>query len=170
MKQTKYRIGVAARPVGLKGEFAVHPDTYNIDRYFELVCLFIGPSEHHSTKYTVEHVRLQGKQPIIKIAGIDSRNDAEKITGKFLFVDEHNRIDLPKGKHFIHDLIGLTAVDERGDYLGIVKDVLTMPAHPVYVIQNNTGEHMIPARDEFVVKVDVEGGKIVIRSIEGLID
>jgi 16S rRNA processing protein RimM len=170
LNQTKYRIGIAARPVGLKGELTVRPDTFDIQRYFDLTSVFIGPTEHQSVEYRLEKVRVHGEHLVIKIRGIDSRTEAEKLNGSYLYVDEEQRIDLPNGKHFIHDLIGLQAVDENGRFLGTVKEVLPMPAHPVYVIENAAGEHMVPAHDDFIIRIDIAGGKIVIRPIEGLFE
>jgi 16S rRNA processing protein RimM len=167
---TKYRIGIAARPVGLKGELTVRPDTFDIQRYFDLTSVFIGPTEHQSVEYQLEQARVHGNRLVIKVRGIDSRIEAEKLNGCYLYVDEEHRIDLPEGKHFIHDLIGLQAVDESGESLGLVKEVLPMPAHPVYVIENATGEHMVPALDEFIIRIDIAAGKIVIRPIEGLFE
>ena len=70
----------------------------------------------------------------------------------------------------IHDVIGLQVVDENDNSVGLVKDVLRMPAQDVYVIEQNGREWMIPAVKEFVVSVDVQSKTMKVRMIEGLIN
>ena len=54
-----------------------------------------------------------------------------------------------------------------GEKIGIVADVLTPPAHEVYVVKGEH-EYMIPAVDEFLAETNVEGGYIKVRLIEGM--
>ena len=49
----------------------------------------------------------------------------------------------------------------------LVADVLTPPAHEVYVVKGEH-EYMIPAVDEFLVETSVEGGYLKVRLIEGM--
>ena len=78
------------------------------------------------------------------------------------------KVELPDGRHFIADLIGLDVLDaDSGEKLGVVADVLTPPAHEVYVVKGEH-EYMIPAVDEFLVETSVEGGYLKVRLIEGM--
>ena len=52
--------------------------------------------------------------------------------------------------------------------LGTVADILTPPAHEVYVVRGEGREYLIPAVDEFVKEIDVEGGFLRVRLIEGM--
>ncbi len=169
MTTEKYRIGRITRCIGLKGEVSVFPETYGVERFLDLKKVYIGRSETSAAEYTITSARLWRAQPILKFDTVDSRSDAEHLMGSTLFVDESERIELPNGVHFIHDLIGTEVVDEQGDRIGTISDVLLMPAHPVYVVRTETGECMVPAIDEFVIRRDIPAGKIVIRPIEGLI-
>ena len=54
-----------------------------------------------------------------------------------------------------------------GEKLGTVADVLTPPAHEVYVVRGEH-EYMIPAVDEFLAETNVEAGYIKVRLIEGM--
>ena len=66
------------------------------------------------------------------------------------------------------DLLGLEVLDAgSGEKLGVVADVLTPPAHEVYVVKGEH-EYMIPAVDEFLAETNVEGGYIKVRLIEGM--
>ena len=89
------------------------------------------------------------------------------LKGRTVFIDRTG-VELPEGRHFIADLIGLNVVDaDSGEALGVVADVLTPPAHEVYVVKGEH-EYLIPAVDEFVIETNVEGGYIRVRLIEGM--
>ena len=71
-----------------------------------------------------------------------------------------------RGLSLIH--ICLEVLDAgSGEKLGVVADVLTPPAHEVYVVKGEH-EYMIPAVDEFLAETNVEGGYIKVRLIEGM--
>ena len=105
---------------------------------------------------------------IAKPEGVDNANDAALLKGKVLYFDRDDA-NLDDGLVFIDDLIGLEAVNvETGEVFGKVTNVLKLPASDVYVIKGE-GEYMIPAVDEFLKEVDVEGGKVFFKLIEGMI-
>lgn len=74
---------------------------------------------------------------------------------------------LPEGAFFLADIIGLDVVDEAGQTLGILKDVLSPSRQQVYVVSGQR-ELMIPAVPEFILETNIEGGYIKVRLIEGM--
>ena len=104
---------------------------------------------------------------LAKLEGVSDVNAAMVLKGKTVFIDRTG-VELPDGRHFIADLIGLDVLDaDSGEKLGVVADVLTPPAHEVYVVKGEH-EYMIPAVDEFLVETSVEGGYLKVRLIEGM--
>ena len=80
-----------------------------------------------------------------------------------------NRDDLrlPEGTFFLADLIGLRVVDEEGQELGILNEVLSPSRQQVYVVKGDR-ELMIPAVPQFILETNVAGGYIKVRLIEGM--
>jgi len=167
---TKYRIGSIARPVGMNGEVIVNPDTYDVNRYLDLEEVFVGKSEQTSDLYKIQSVRFNKQRPVLKFESIDSREDAENIIDLILYVDEKNRIELPGGVHFIHDIIGMKVFTVDDEYIGDINDVLELPAQNVYVVIYKGNELMIPAVDEFIDSIDITKRIIRIKPIEGLLE
>ena len=107
---------------------------------------------------------------ILKLAGVDNRNDAEAMKNKDVFITEEDLDELPDDTFYIRDLIGLQAVDDSGR-IGIVKDVLQPSAQDVYVIKTDSGRDiLVPAVKEFVKEVNLEEGFIRLSLIEGMIE
>ena len=105
---------------------------------------------------------------LARLEGITDVNAAMRLKGKTLSIDRTG-VELPDGRHFLADLMGLEVRDaETGAVLGTVTDILTPPAHEVYVVRGGGREYLIPAVDEFVKEIDVDGGFIRVSLIEGM--
>lgn len=164
-------MGFIGRPHGVRGDVKVVPETDDPARFedFDQVFLEIGGEKR---SFDVQSVRLQasarGLIPVLTLKGVDDRSEADALRGAAVFVAED---DLPLGddEFFLHDLIGLKAVDEEQTVLGEIADVLSLPAGPVLAIRRQEGaDVLVPAVGEFIVELTDE--VVVIRVIEGLFD
>ena len=87
-----------------------------------------------------------------------------------VFYADRDDISRKKGEVFIADMLGLDVVDaDSGEKYGVLKDVISPAGRDIYVVSDvNGGEFMIPAVDEFVREIDVDGGRILVHLIEGM--
>jgi len=77
---------------------------------------------------------------------------------------------LPEGEYYHHQVIGLQVIDERGNALGTVTDIVATGANDVLVVLQVSGiEFLLPVVDEMVLKIDIEKGVIYARPLSGLI-
>ena len=105
---------------------------------------------------------------LARLEGVTDVNAAMRLKGKILSIDRTG-VELPDGRHFLADLMGLEVRDaDTRAVLGAVHDILTPPAHEVYVVRGGGKEYLIPAVDEFIREIDVDGGFIRVRLIEGM--
>ena len=74
---------------------------------------------------------------------------------------------LPEGAFFLADIIGLDVVDEEGQTLGTLKEVLSPSVQQIYVIEGER-EIMVPAVPEFILETNITDGYIRVRLIEGM--
>lgn len=161
----KIKIGRIVNAVALRGEVKVYNYSGYKERYEELDRIIV-----ENTEYEIEKVRYQQEMVILKLAGVDNRNDAETMKNKDVFITEEDLDELPDDTFYIRDLIGLQAVDDSGR-IGIVKDVLQPSAQDVYVIKTDSGRDiLVPAVKEFVKEVNLEEGFIRLSLIEGMIE
>ena len=109
---------------------------------------------------------MHKKRLVAKFEGVEDINAAMPLKGKVIFIDRADA-KLPKGRFFIQDILGAKVVNEAGDIIGELTDVMDLPGGQVYQIQGET-EHLIPAVPEFILNVDVDGGVITVRLIEGM--
>ena len=103
---------------------------------------------------------------IAKLQGVEDVNAAMALKGRTLFIDRSDA-RLPKGAFFLQDIIGASVVDEQGNEIGKLADVMETPASNVYVVKGER-EHLIPAVPEFIMSTDTESGIITVHLIEGM--
>ena len=95
----------------------------------------------------------------LQLEGVGDRDAAEALRGAEVYVDRKHAIKLGADENFVCELIGLKAVDENGESIGTLRDVLKPnTVCDVYVFDTARGELMIPALKRVVQKVDVQAG------------
>jgi 16S rRNA processing protein RimM len=168
--EAKLQVGVISSTHGVRGEVKVFPTTDDARRFKRLkeVILDTGKEE---LMLEIESVKFFKQFVILKFKGFDNINDIEKYKTKSLYVTRANAVRLRKDEYFIADLQGLTVIDETEQVIGTLRDVMETGANDVYIVDLTDGrEVLIPAIKECILNVDIEGGKIQIHIMDGLLD
>ena len=106
---------------------------------------------------------------IFELDTVDDMDKAMLLKGSVIYAARED-FKLEEGEFFVADMIGLSVIDdENGKIYGTLKEIINRGASDIYVVQTDNGERMIPAVDEFVIRVDISTG-IYIRPIEGMFD
>jgi 16S rRNA processing protein RimM len=99
-------------------------------------------------------------------SGTDSRGAAEELRGLLLEVPEAELTPLPEGQYYRFQVIGLEVCTPAGERLGRVADILSTPSNDVYVVRGGPKELLIPAIEDVVQEIDLEGGRLVVEPPE----
>ena len=114
----------------------------------------------------VHSARVHKDFVIARLEGVEDVNAAMALKNKTVSVRREDA-KLPAGAFFLQDILGAQVVDEDGNAVGELVDVLETPASRIYVVRGET-EHLIPAVPEFVKKTDAEAGVVTVHLIEGM--
>ena len=164
-----FQVGAITSTHGVKGEVKVFPTTDDVRRFKKLKDVLLDTGKEMVT-LEIESVKFFKQFAILKFKGIDNINDIEKYKGKSLLVDRENAVKLRKDEYFIADMIGLQVYTEDGEAFGVLKDVLETGANDVYIIDSQKhGEVLVPAIKQCILDVDIEGQKMTIHLMEGLV-
>lgn len=101
-----------------------------------------------------------GQVIAVRLEGIETIEAARALTGSEVQVD---RSELPPAgprEYYLHDLLGLEAVNRDGVALGRIENFLELPAHPVAVLRDDKVERLVPVVPERLVAVDLEAGRV----------
>ncbi len=114
-------------------------------------------------EYDLESVRVQKSCNLVKLAGIDTMEQAQALRGKTM---ELYREDIDDGVIFAAELIGMD-VEAAGKIIGKITEVLDYPGNKVYVVQGEH-EYMIPAVKQFILSTDLEENRMQVTLLEGM--
>lgn len=103
---------------------------------------------------------------IAKLEGVEDVNDAMRLKGRTVYIDRADAA-LPRGGYFLSDIIGASVLDEQGNEIGRLTEIMETPASNIYVVKGET-EHLIPAVPEFIKSTDADNGIITVHLIEGM--
>jgi 16S rRNA processing protein RimM len=165
-------VGRIVKVFGVKGDVIVTPMTDVPGRFKDLRRVFLGnPSsapgeEVRETTITHVHAAPRGIRVTLECAA--DRTTAEQLVGLLILVPPAERATLPAGTYFVDDLLGLAVRTEDGERVGVLKEVMHMPAHDVYVIDTGGEEVLLPAVREFVLGVDLHARTLTVKLIEGM--
>jgi 16S rRNA processing protein RimM len=117
----------------------------------------------------VLHASVFRQFVLADIEGVDSEEKANALRNRIVYAARED-IPLEEGDHFIVDLIGLPVRHaDSGELIGELIDVNTSGARDLYIVRTESGDHMVPAVPEFVVRIDTDDA-VYIRPIAGLLD
>lgn len=164
------RVGGIANTHGVKGEVKVFPTTDNPKRFCELTQVKLDTGNGY-IDLEIENVKFFKQFVILKFKNYDNIDDIEKYKGKQLYVPREEAVSLEEDEYFISDLIGLTVVDESGEKIATVLDVLQTGANDVYVLEmtEDKSQVLIPAIKECVLEINMEERYMKIHIMDGLI-
>lgn len=166
-------IGEITAPQGVRGEVRVQPLTDHPERFVSLRQVWLG--EPRNVRVQVEQARPHKGFWVVKLGGIQDRNQAEVLRGVRLEVEPEERVPLKPGEYYVDDLLGLPVVTVEGRLLGRLEDVLRTGANDVWVVRGDPArgevrEVLLPALKDVVRQVDLAAGRLVVEPLPGLLD
>lgn len=163
MKSEFLETGEIVNTHGVRGEVKIMPWADSPDFLCQFDALYID-----GKPVKVLSSRVHKTAVLCALEGVDSVEKAMKLKGKVVSL-LRSQIQLPEGRHFLADLVGLTVMDAAsGEELGTVAEVLTLPAQNVYVVRGKGREYMIPAVPAFIVETNEDEGYVKVNVIEGM--
>ncbi len=160
-------VGRIARPHGIRGQVIVNPETdFMEDRFRTGQILKVG-SPDRARDYEILEVRFHQGRPIVRLAGVDTMDDAAALAGTDLWLPEAELAPLPDGTFYRHELIGCEVRDVAGTVLGRVTGVEGSLDRSYLVIE---GHMMIPLVSGICVGVDIRARRVIVDPPEGLVD
>ena len=155
-------VGRVLVPHGLRGELKVESLTDFPERFRAGARLWLRGEPRR-----VRSSRWQGRAAYLQIEGVEDRTAAEALRGEELYVPRAMAIRAPD-VYYQHDIVGLRVETSDGETLGGVESIFATGANDVFVVRSEQGELLLPAIDDVIKQVDLEGGRVVVELLPGL--
>lgn len=152
-------LGVVGRAHATRGE--VNFRAYNEDsRTLSAIPLpFVAVLEDAAAQkqeMKINSVRFVRDHFLVSFEGVTSRDQAEALTGRVLWLDRTFLPPLEPGEYYWQDLVGCDVLDQNGDLLGKVQSVFSNKAHGVAVVLSASGvELLFPLVPAVLLEVNV---------------
>jgi 16S rRNA processing protein RimM len=168
--QDMIAVGRIVRPQGNRGEVVVESATdFGEERFQAGAVLFVegdgAPSERRVATSRPHHGRW-----VVGLEGVGSIDEAEALRGRELRIPADALRVLEAGRFYVHDLVGCRVETMAGADVGPVEDVRLDTGVPLLVVAGTRGEVLVPFTDAYCREVDIDGRRIAIEPIEGLLD
>ncbi len=162
-------VGFILRPHGVEGELKVRFASEDRRELDPDTLIGVSVSGKKPWFAKVESVRPCQKEQLVKLAGIDTKEQALELSGGELVTHPENLQELPPGEYYHYQLIGMDVFDEDGRRLGTLEEVISTGSNDVYVVRSGGKEILLPAIDEVIRQVDPPKKRMVVRMLEGLV-
>lgn len=158
-------IGRFQRVHGVKGEITL--------RLLDSVYLRLRPGRklylgEERKPVVVSGVRPKNELLLIRLQGINAREDAAELTNLDVYSKTAELPKLSPDEFYPHELIGLQVWDET-KLLGVLEEVLKTGANDVYLVRKTDGrELLLPAIPDVILEVDLDQARMYVHLLEGL--
>ena len=160
-------IGRVLKSFGVHGELKIEILSDFPERFASLRQVFIGDD---AKSFSVESARLHSGAALLKLAGIDTPEDAATLREQLVRIATAEAVVLPENRVYLYQLIGLRVKTTDGRLLGELTDVLDTRANDVYIVHDGTHEILLPAIPDVVKEINVERGEMIVELIDGLVE
>jgi len=162
MKSTLLEAGRIVNTHGIRGEVKIQPWADSPDFLTGFDRFFID-----GIPVKVLSARVHKSCVIASFDNVSDIDAAIRLKNKVVSISRDDT-QLGDGRHFVADLVGLRALDSKtGEDVGVLEDILSLPSNDVYIIRG-AREMLVPAVPEFVEEINIDGGYIRLRFIEGM--
>jgi len=159
-------IGKILRAHGTRGRLKVLSFSESMDLFLSVEELHIGSKSNETKSFTVRSAGGHGNKIILELDGIDFLR-ARELAGKMVWVRRDQLPPLEEGEYYWADLIGMRVYLKDGHSIGVIEQVFNFGSNDIYVCRDGKREILIPAIEEVVDRIDLEGKRIVIQEVEG---
>ena len=164
------RLGKIIDSFSLDGTLKILSSTYfSEERYQEGNTIYLVSPSGERKEYKVLSHRPSKDIDFVKVDGINTKEEALERKGWFVEVEKDNKV-LAKNEYYFVDLEKCDVFDEKDNKLGKVKKVEEFPAQiTLRVARNDKPDFFVPFIDQFIVSVDINNKKIVVKVMEGML-
>lgn len=166
----RLEVGKIINTHGLRGEVKVVTWT-DYPEVFEEIAYVWVKQRGGEERLDIKNIKYQKNNIIVKFSQINSIEEAEAYKNLILLADREQMPPLPEGMNYIVDLIGLEVVDENGERIGEIADVLNTGANDIYDVKREGKRNLLlPVIDDCVLRIDMENRRVTVHIMEGLDD
>ncbi|WP_055108491.1 ribosome maturation factor RimM [Paenibacillus ihumii] len=172
MSDSLLSVGKIVNTHGIRGELKIISSTDFPEVRFapKSQLILVHPESGEQIQVTVASARPNKGMFIVRFAGYDNINQVEKYKGFDVKVSKEESVELPENEYYFYEIIGCRVMDEEGEELGVIEEILRPGANDVWVVKMPSRKQLLlPVIDDVVLDVDVKAKLVKVHLMEGLL-
>ena len=158
----KIAVGRVSTAHGVHGDLRILSLSGEKDHLLKLDHVFLVQGEKEML-FRVEKIRPHGSKVLLaKLKGIDSPEEAKKLTGYMVYTERGNACPLSEGEYYQADLLGCE-VFYGDEPVGTVSATIENGPKDLIEVTTVNGRRLIPFEDEYIGEVRVDEKKIELK-------
>ena len=146
---------------GVKGEITMEVLTDFPQRLRPNRTVYVG-EDHRPLR--IHATRWKDHWLLVSFEGIGDRNEAALLRNQPVYVRAEESPPLADGEYYYHQLIGLNVIEESGNRIGVLSEILETGANDVFVVKpEHEPEILLPVIESVILKVDLDAGQIIVK-------
>ena len=169
-KDEGFYLGKIVSKFSFKGEVLIKLDTDEPEAYTEMESVFVDYNDN-LVPFFIEKSALHKSDLLrVKFEDVDTEEDADDLMRADIYLPLSMLPELEDDKFYFHEVIGYSAEDTHHGKIGTIKRINDNRAQPLFEIDFNGKEILIPVNDDFISRVDKKNKTIYFDTPVGLID
>ena len=167
-KEECYQLGKITKPFGFKGQVVIFLDVDCPDDYAELDSAFID-IKGNLVPYFFKIENINGNKAIATFEELKPE-EAQALVGHEMYLPLDMLPKLTGNQFYFHEVVGFRVIDEEHGDIGVIQSIIEYPAQPLFQIDKDGTEILIPVIDPIIKDVNRMLKTITIDAPAGLID
>mgnify|MGYP000846706772 CR=1 FL=1 len=123
--------------------------------------IYIGEKKQ---EHKLASIRPNGDLFLISIEGFTDCDAVSVFRNQWVYAQSSTVGPLPDGLFYHREVIGMKVIDEQGNLLGVVKEILVTGANDVYVVDTQDNhEILLPAIKSVILSMNRDTRSMVVR-------
>jgi 16S rRNA processing protein RimM len=148
-------MGRVASAFGIRGWVKVQPFSEYIDSLLAYKTWYLGHENGPWREVIVAHSETHDKTLAVQFPDCPDRTAAEKLKGLLIAVPRSCLPEQEEGEYYWADLIGLSVINQAGETLGAVVELLDTGSNDVLIVRGAGPELLIPFLKDVVGHIDL---------------
>ena len=157
-------LGQIVNTHALKGSVKINIFSDKVENIKKYEQIYLKENDKY-IEYEIIDIKFSKNQAIVSFKNIKNVDEADKLRNKYIYVKKDSLEELEDDTYYLIDLIGLDVYETKesqekllGELIEIKQDSPT----DIYVIKLKNKNIMIPAIKEYIKKIDIKEGKVIV--------
>lgn len=167
--ETCYKIGFIMKPHGLKGQVTISLDPEAPRDFEEIDTVFLDLKEK-LLPFFIEAISLKGNKAFLKLEGIDTPEDAQRVSKSSIYLPKSTRPKSGRGEFYDDEVIGFEVVDSALGMLGPITEIVVAGPNKLLSVSYHQKEVLIPLNSPFIEGVNKSKKKVTVTLPDGYLE